>query len=72
MSPEDFSLPGRGGLECGCGLLRAGGCGYALGVGAVAVLVGGVDGVGVGGGGCDVELLVPDVRVVETADPGYC
>ena len=28
----------------------------------MAVLVGGVDGVGVGGGGRDVELLVPDVR----------
>ena len=60
----------RGGLRRWRRLLRAGGCGDALGVGAVAVLVGGVDGVGVGGGRCDVELLVPDVRVVETADPG--
>ena len=61
---------GRGlGRRCGL-LLGAGGGGDALGVGAVAVLVGGVDGVGVGGGGRDVELLVPDVRVVEAADVG--
>ena len=61
---------GRRGFRLSRRLLRAGGGGYALGVGAVAVLVGGVDGVGVGGGGCDVELLVPDVRVVEAADVG--